>query len=114
MQQMNLATSIARFIFFERIFADNLSLLRGFKIRIRYENNQRGEGIGTSACCNHRYDALFWNRLLKTGQAIQLFKNPDNPYDQEAIRAEIPPIGKIGYVANSAHTVPKGCRSAGA
>ena len=57
----------------------------------------------------HYYGTSF----LKPGQYIQLIKEPDNPYDQEAIKAEIPPIGKIGYVANSIYTVPKGCRSAG-
>lgn len=55
----------------------------------------------------------FGTGFLKPGQIVHLRKDPDNPYDQEAIRAEIPPIGKIGYVANSTHTVPKGCRSAG-
>lgn len=55
----------------------------------------------------------FGTNFLKPGQLIHLQKDPDNPYDQEAIKAELPPIGKIGYVANSTHTVPKGCRSAG-
>ncbi|MFD0717653.1 HIRAN domain-containing protein [Paenibacillus sp. GCM10027626] len=57
----------------------------------------------------HYYGTTF----LKQGQLIILVKDPDNPHDQEAIEAEIAPIGKIGYVANSAHTVPKGCRSTG-
>ncbi len=55
----------------------------------------------------------FGTSFLKPGQFVHLTKDPDNLYDQEAIKAEIIPIGKIGYVANSAHTVPKGCRSAG-
>ncbi|ETT45412.1 DNA-binding protein [Paenibacillus odorifer] len=55
----------------------------------------------------------FGTGFLKPGQVIQLCKDLDNAYDHEAIRAEVPPIGKIGYVANSTHTVPKGCRSAG-
>lgn len=57
----------------------------------------------------HYYGATF----LKPGLQVHLMKDPDNPHDQEAIKAEIDPIGKIGYVANSIHTVPKGCRSAG-
>ncbi|TMV49571.1 DNA-binding protein [Paenibacillus mesophilus] len=57
----------------------------------------------------HYYGTSF----LKPGQLVHLLKDPDNPHDQEAIKAEIPPIGKIGYVANSTHTVPKGCKSAG-
>ncbi|WP_240702982.1 DNA-binding protein [Cohnella luojiensis] len=44
--------------------------------------------------------------FLKPGQIVHLRKNSDN-------RAEIPPIGKIGYVVNSTHTCPKGCRSVG-
>lgn len=55
----------------------------------------------------------FGTNFLKPGQFIHLQKDPDNPYDQEAIKAELLPLGKIGYVANSTHTVPKGCRSSG-
>lgn len=57
----------------------------------------------------HYYGAAF----LKPGQIVQLIKDPDNPHDQEAIQVDMLPIGKIGYVANSPHTVPRGCRSAG-
>ncbi|SDJ83862.1 HIRAN domain-containing protein [Paenibacillus naphthalenovorans] len=57
----------------------------------------------------HYYGATF----LKPGQLIHLIKDPDNQHDHEAIQAEMIPIGKIGYVAHSPHTVPKGCRSAG-
>lgn len=57
----------------------------------------------------HYYGAAF----LKPGQIVHLIKDPDNPHDHEAIKVEMTPIGKIGYVANSPHTVPKGCRSAG-
>lgn len=55
------------------------------------------------------YGAAF----LKPGQIVHIIKDPDNPHDHEAIKVEMTPIGKIGYVANSPHTVPKGCRSAG-
>lgn len=58
---------------------------------------------------SHYFGASF----LKPGMVVQLMKDPCNPYDEEAIQAVIPPLGKIGYVANSTHTVPKGCRSAG-
>ena len=44
---------------------------------------------------------------------LRLIKEPDNVYDEEAIRAELEPVGKIGYIANSVHTVPRGCASAG-
>ncbi|THF73628.1 HIRAN domain-containing protein [Cohnella fermenti] len=58
---------------------------------------------------NHYYGAS----LHKPGQPIHFRKEPDNPHDEEAIAAEIPPMGIIGYVANSIHTVPRGCRNAG-
>ncbi|WP_339278848.1 HIRAN domain-containing protein [Paenibacillus sp. FSL W8-1187] len=51
--------------------------------------------------------------LLKPGLAVALVKEPDHPLDAEAIRVELPPLGKIGYVANSTHTVARGCLSAG-
>ncbi|GAK43171.1 hypothetical protein TCA2_5666 [Paenibacillus sp. TCA20] len=57
----------------------------------------------------HYYGADF----LKPGQIVHLIKDPDNPHDHEAIKVDMIPLGKIGYVANSPHTVPKGCRSAG-
>lgn len=55
----------------------------------------------------------FGTDLFKIGLVLQLIKDEGNPHDGEAIRAEIPPIGKVGYVANSTCTVPRGCRSAG-
>lgn len=58
----------------------------------------------------HHY---FGTKIFQLNQVIVLIKEPDNPYDAEAIRAEIPSIGKVGYVANSTHTVPRGCHSAG-
>ncbi|WJH36918.1 HIRAN domain-containing protein [Paenibacillus sp. CC-CFT747] len=57
----------------------------------------------------HYYGADF----LKPGLWLRLVKEPDNRHDPDAIRAELEPLGKIGYVANSPHTVPRGCRSAG-
>lgn len=57
----------------------------------------------------HYYGAAF----LKPGQVVHLIKDPDNPHDHEAIKVDMIPLSKIGYVANSPHTVPKGCCSAG-
>jgi len=51
--------------------------------------------------------------FLRPGQLVRLVKEPENPFDGEAIRVEMAPLGRIGYVANSPHTVPRGCRSAG-
>ncbi len=43
--------------------------------------------------------------FLKEGMKVKLIKEPDNPYDAEAIRVEMEPLQKIGYVANSTKTV---------
>jgi len=58
-------------------------------------------------------DNYFGSKIFKPGQILRLEKDYDNDYDGEAIMAFLDPIGKVGYVANSTHTVPKGCWSAG-
>lgn len=58
----------------------------------------------------HRYHGT---TMLKPGMMVTLLKEPDNLYDDEAIAVMVDHLGRIGYVANSVHTVPKGCRSAG-
>ena len=55
----------------------------------------------------------FGMKPFEIDRVIKLVKEPDNDYDAEAIRAELPYIYKIGYVANSANTVAKGTFSAG-
>ncbi len=59
--------------------------------------------------CQH----YFGGEILKPGQCLKLIKDPDNRHDSEAIRVELAPVGKVGYLANSTHTVPRGCQSAG-
>lgn len=49
----------------------------------------------------------------KVNRIVKLVKEPDNSYDSEAIRVELPYIDKIGYVANSVNTVYDGTCSAG-
>lgn len=51
--------------------------------------------------------------FLKPGMEVQLKKEPDNQYDREAIVVMMPGAGKIGYVANSSHTVKGESYSAG-
>ena len=58
---------------------------------------------------NHYYGGSF----LEPGMKLKLHKEPDNAYDREAIRVELKGLGKIGYVANSAHTVLGDTFSAG-
>lgn len=55
----------------------------------------------------------FGNDILKAGMKVKLIKEPENEYDHEAIRVEIPELGKIGYVANSTYTVQGMSLSAG-
>ena len=40
-------------------------------------------------------------------------KDPENEYDKEAIKVEMEGLGRVGYVANSAHTVQGESMSAG-
>ena len=51
--------------------------------------------------------------ILERGDEVKLIKEPDNDYDNEAIRVEVDGLGKIGYVANSSGTVLGECYSAG-
>ena len=55
----------------------------------------------------------FGSKPFEVGQKIKLVKKPDNVYDREAIKAELPGLGCAGYVANSPHTVLGDCISAG-
>lgn len=43
--------------------------------------------------------------VLHKKDKVRLVKEPDNKHDSEAIRVEVKGLGKVGYVANSPHTV---------
>ena len=58
---------------------------------------------------NYRYGTM----PFAVGQKVRLVKEPENQADREAIRAELPGLGKVGYVANSTHTVKGDRYSAG-
>ena len=58
---------------------------------------------------NHYYG----KKPFEIGRTVKLTKEPDNPYDKEAIGVYLPFIDKIGNVANSVHTVYGGTQSAG-
>lgn len=51
--------------------------------------------------------------MFRRKMDLVLRKEPDKEYDKEAIRVEIPGIGKVGYVANSSYTVLGETLSAG-
>ena len=55
----------------------------------------------------------FGTAPFQVGQKVKLVKEPENAYDCEVVRAELPGLGKVGYVANSTHTVVGNCCSAG-
>ena len=55
----------------------------------------------------------YGQEFMEAGMVIHLIKEPDNEHDREAIRAEMDGLGKIGYVANSPHTVLGESYSAG-
>ena len=58
---------------------------------------------------NHYYDM----KPFKIGKRLKCIKDPDNDYDDEAIKVVLKHVGTIGYVANSVYTVIKGTNSAG-
>lgn len=55
----------------------------------------------------------YGKKPFEIGRIIRLVKEPDNSHDDEAIFAFLPFVEKIGYVANSTHTVYSGTVSAG-
>ena len=63
----------------------------------------------TIAGMNHYYGQTF----LQPGMTVDLIKEPENKNDPEAIRVEMEGLGKVGYVANSVHTVIGASHSAG-
>lgn len=40
----------------------------------------------------------FGTQPFTVGQKVKLVKEPENDFDREAIRAELPGLGKVGYV----------------
>ena len=63
----------------------------------------------TIAGTNHHYGQDF----IEPKMEVKLVKEPDNEYDKEAIKVELPGLGLIGYVANSPYTVVGESYSAG-
>lgn len=55
----------------------------------------------------------YGRRPFQIGNLIKCSKQPDNCCDSEAIKATLPMIGTVGYVANSPDTLAGGTMSAG-
>jgi len=53
------------------------------------------------------------SEFMKEGMTVDLVKEPDNEYDNEAIKVTMTPLGTVGYVANSVKTVIGECMSGG-
>ena len=67
----------------------------------------------TIAGMDYRHGTSFIVPQMIGSLKMKLIKEPDNEYDQEAIMAKVPGLGKVGYVANSVRTVGEDCYSAG-
>ncbi len=63
----------------------------------------------TMVGCNY----CFGNEFMKKGMKLKVKKEPDNKYDKEAMEVRVKGLGKVGYVANSSHTVRGDSMSAG-
>lgn len=50
---------------------------------------------------------------FEAGQILYLRKDPDNPFDAEAIMAHLPYLGIVGQVANTPESIVRGTRSGG-
>ena len=50
---------------------------------------------------------------FKIGKKVKCIKEPNNPYDSEAIKVVMKHIGTVGYVANAPYTAATGTMSAG-
>ena len=61
----------------------------------------------TGTCFYHGKD------FFEKGMTVKLVTDPDNEYDNEAIRVELEGLGLVGYVANSPRTVVGESFSAG-
>ena len=55
----------------------------------------------------------FGTEVFKVGQSLKATKDYENGYDEEAIKVSSDANVVFGYIANSVHSVAKGCRSAG-
>ena len=55
----------------------------------------------------------FGTAFMKPEMEVTLKKEPENEYDPEAICVSMEGLGKVGYVANSPHTIQGKSLSAG-
>lgn len=58
-------------------------------------------------------DHYYGKKPFDIGSLVLLVPEPENEHDGEAVRAVVPRLGTVGYVANSPSTVARGTCSAG-
>lgn len=58
---------------------------------------------------NHYYGV----QPFAVGKKLKCIKEPDNPFDSEAIKVVVKGIGKVGYIANAPYTKATGTLGAG-
>ena len=63
----------------------------------------------TIAGCDYFYGSDFFEKGMK----VSLVKEPDNPFDKEAILVKVEGLGDVGHVTNSPYTVAGESWSAG-
>lgn len=86
-----------------------MKMYNGFKIALgEFVMNEQHSFVAVTGLHHH-----LGTQVFQLNHIVKFVKEPENSHDAEAIRVEIYPAIKVGYVANSTHTVPKGCRSAG-
>ena len=73
------------------------------------EGTEMSEIYITITGTNHFHGTEFMEPKME----VTLRKDPDNEYDSEAIKAEMPGLGQVGHVANSTYTVLGESMSAG-
>lgn len=59
------------------------------------------------------FQHYYGQKPFAIGHVLEAVKEPDNGYDNEAIRVELPIVGTVGYIANSITTKAGGTMSAG-
>lgn len=59
------------------------------------------------------FSAYYGAKPFKVGSLVMCEKEPDNPYDGDAIRAVMPVVGTVGYLSNNPSTLAAGTLAAG-
>lgn len=64
-------------------------------------------------CYDHGNESLLWSLAVYGGKKLKCIKEPDNPFDSEAIKVVVKGIGKVVYITNATYTKETGTLGAG-